>query len=647
MNKNDILLEFHQDDTDLGKDVDVMTEIKLFVPPGSNYNEGDEESTSVEALHKKILSLSAVNEMSSGSGICSFEEVPIVAPRGKFDFELYGKFLTMRSKTNDYKIMYSNISKIFYLPKPDGIYTAVMIHLESPIRQGNSHYNSLVCQLHRDTELEVTLNLPDDVLAKHDKLEKVMRMDIAKLLSTIVSQLAGCKLHRPSKNFASEKGDKGVYASIKSNSGHLYMLEKFFVFINKPPTIVKFEEVRTVQFVRAGKIGGGASSSSFDLEIELKSGVSHEFSNIPRGEYNNLFNFMTDKNINISNVDPTAAAMDLDDDSDDGGIESDGPRRGPEGSESEDDDFDPEGSGRDDQSEEEEYDEDRASEDSEEEDEEGENGGEKKEKKEKKEREPKEHDPESMASRKARKEKKERKEKAASSPKKASKKKKDPNAPKGAMTGFMFFSGEMRPKLLEEGKSITEVAVACGAAWRELDDEGKSKFNAMADADKIRAATEMEAYRAKRKEEGLGDFDGGGKKSKKKKKDSNAPKNALSAFMFFCSASRPAMKEANPDWGIPEMGKALGAKWKELSDEEKQPFNDQAAADKTRAETEKAAYKLKRAEAGEESSEEERAPKKQKTSSPKKAREPKAPKAPKGATAMPDDFEVSDVSSDE
>lgn len=34
------------------------------------------------------------------------------------------------------------------------------------------------------------------------------------------------------------------------------------------------------------------------------------------------------------------------------------------------------------------------------------------------------------------------------------------------------------------------------------------------------------------------DKDGGGEKKKKRKKDKNAPKNALSAFMYFSSAHR-------------------------------------------------------------------------------------------------------------
>ncbi len=39
-----------------------------------------------------------------------------------------------------------------------------------------------------------------------------------------------------------------------------------------------------------------------------------------------------------------------------------------------------------------------------------------------------------------------------------------------------------------------------------------------------------------------------------------------------------------------EVGKLLGAKWKEMSDEDKKPYIDQAAKDKERADEEKAAY---------------------------------------------------------
>jgi len=80
------------------------------------------------------------------------------------------------------------------------------------------------------------------------------------------------------------------------------------------------------------------------------------------------------------------------------------------------------------------------------------------------------------------------------------------------------------------------------------------------------------------------------KTSRKGKKDRNAPKRALSAYMFFSQDWRERIKAENPDAGFGEVGKLLGAKWKELDDEDKKPYIEQAAKDKTRAEEEKATY---------------------------------------------------------
>ena len=63
---------------------------------------------------------------------------------------------------------------------------------------------------------------------------------------------------------------KAVACAQKSNAGHLFCVEKYFVFVVRPTTIIKFEDIRTVQFSRTGQIGGG-SMATFDLEVELRS----------------------------------------------------------------------------------------------------------------------------------------------------------------------------------------------------------------------------------------------------------------------------------------------------------------------------------------------------------------------------------------
>ncbi|KAI6143111.1 hypothetical protein BKA82DRAFT_4017843 [Pisolithus tinctorius] len=88
----------------------------------------------------------------------------------------------------------------------------------------------------------------------------------------------------------------------------------------------------------------------------------------------------------------------------------------------------------------------------------------------------------------------------------------------------------------------------------------------------------------KRKAAEKGEAKAKGSKSKAK----GGPKRALSAYMFFSQDWRERIKTENPDAGFGEVGKLLGAKWKELSDDERKPYVEMAAKDKARAEEEKA-----------------------------------------------------------
>lgn len=76
----------------------------------------------------------------------------------------------------------------------------------------------------------------------------------------------------------------------------------------------------------------------------------------------------------------------------------------------------------------------------------------------------------------------------------------------------------------------------------------------------------------------------------KKKKDPNAPKNASSAFILYCKATRTEMKAANPQSSCGELMKLLSATFKTLTAEERTDYDDEAAKDKARYHTEMAEY---------------------------------------------------------
>ena len=73
----------------------------------------------------------------------------------------------------------------------------------------------------------------------------------------------------------------------------------------------------------------------------------------------------------------------------------------------------------------------------------------------------------------------------------------------------------------------------------------------------------------------------------KQKKDPNRVKRAKNSYFFFCDEKRKEIQIANPGKSMGEISKILGSLWKELSDEDKQKYNDQHEEDVQRYEDEK------------------------------------------------------------
>jgi structure-specific recognition protein 1 len=72
-------------------------------------------------------------------------------------------------------------------------------------------------------------------------------------------------------------------------------------------------------------------------------------------------------------------------------------------------------------------------------------------------------------------------------------KKRDPNAPKRAMSAFFFWMGENRDRLKKPGMSVADVAKAAGLEWRTLTD--KTRWEKLAENDKKRYEVDITKYR--------------------------------------------------------------------------------------------------------------------------------------------------------
>lgn len=226
------------------------------------------------------------------------------------------RFFRMRGQKYDYKIKYDDISRLFLLPKPDDVHMAFVIALDKPIRQGQQRYQYLVLQTNKDPD-EVRVNLDEDTIKKEygDNLQPIMRGSLSNLVAKTFKVIAKKKVFIPGK-FSNANQQPCVKCALRANEGLLYPLEKQFVFIHKPPVLIRFNEVESVEFERYA--GGQGSTRNFDLRVTLKASATsgagqneYTFSGIDRSDYTGLYDFLSKKSIRIKNLqDPGAIEPD-------------------------------------------------------------------------------------------------------------------------------------------------------------------------------------------------------------------------------------------------------------------------------------------------------------------------------------------------
>lgn len=69
--------------------------------------------------------------------------------------------MRLRGKTYDYRVAYSQVQRLFLLPKPDDIHTQLVVNIDPPIRQGQTRYPYLVMQFAKDEIMEIDLQLDE------------------------------------------------------------------------------------------------------------------------------------------------------------------------------------------------------------------------------------------------------------------------------------------------------------------------------------------------------------------------------------------------------------------------------------------------------------------------------------------------------
>lgn len=516
-NKNEVTLEFHQNDA---TNQITMMECRFHMPFA------DENEDPASALCEKVLDKADVIQ-AKGSAITQLYKVQCLTPRGRYDVKIYPTFLHLHGKTFDFKLTYTSIIRLFLLPHKDHRQVFFVISVDPPVKQGNARYPFIICLFDKDQTVDLELEIDEgDLKEKYDnKLQRSMSGATFEVVSRLMKAVTSRKITVPG-SYKSDQGNNCISCNYRAQTGVLFPLERGFMYLHKPPIYIRFDEIDNVNFARET-----TKNRSFEFQVEAKTGTKYVFGTIDRNEYNRLFDFAKShglkiRNIGVSHHDNTNQPPTLSDDDQDDELDAYAAAIGKdamanaedsdESSTDEDfnpDDADPEAKTGGD----EEFDSDAADRSTDSEDRGGDDseGGEKKEKKQKKEK-------------KAKKERK-RKPSGDGGEKKPAKKKKEklPGQPKRNLSSYFMYVRDNREKVIADnaGISVTEITKILGAQWKALTAEEKAPYEEKAAEDKVRYAREMDEFK---KNGGEVKVPTKSKKSSEKKEKKTSPAKASS-----------------------------------------------------------------------------------------------------------------------
>jgi len=290
--KQELALDFHVDDTAARQD-ECLVEVRFHVS----------DETRAASLYESIKSRADTSAF-AGESICTFLDMPVIVPRGRYDVDLFPNHVKLHGKSVDFKILYNSISRLFLLPKPDGQHVAFVVSLDPPIRQGNTMYPHLVFQFDLEDAIDARLQLSTEELTTkyHSKLAAVEKGETWRVFSKVVRHLSGTSLHMP-KNFLTSRGHRAVRTALGANEGFLFFLDTSFFFVNKPPTYIRFDDVEEIDFRRLDL------DRRFDMHVTVTgSGTgTFLFTNIDRSEFDAILRFLDGKGVPIENVEALRA----------------------------------------------------------------------------------------------------------------------------------------------------------------------------------------------------------------------------------------------------------------------------------------------------------------------------------------------------
>jgi structure-specific recognition protein 1 len=274
----EVEIQFQTDDTVAAKE-ETLVRMDLYIPTAADRDETEDFSTAVEAFEEKLKDSAGIRHK-TGDAIVEIDESQgkFLAPHGRFAVEMHPKELRMKGRSYDPTVTYNHIDSLFVLPMPGDQYSAFVVALTVPIRQGQQRYFFLVMQLPM-TPGQLLFNLDQDELNEQCVVVPARSLAVAVAVLSFSRSFSSPPASSPPSlppsrygdasglapemkgpmhvlvaktfkvltkkkiftagSFKTSRGAQCIDCAFKNNAGLLYPLKRSFMFIHKPTKWIK------------------------------------------------------------------------------------------------------------------------------------------------------------------------------------------------------------------------------------------------------------------------------------------------------------------------------------------------------------------------------------------------------------------------
>jgi len=154
----------------------------------------------------------------------------------------------------------------------------------------------------------------------------------------------------------------------------------------------------------------------------------------------------------------------------------------------------------------------------------------------------------------------------------------DPIAPKLPLTAYMIYARDHRGEVAASvAGGVIEHGKELGRRWQALGEEERKPYFDQASEARVKFEQALAEYKSS---DAYKQFQTKVQAEMSKKrpapKDPDAPKRPTNAYMLFSESCRGELLQSG--MSVPEVGKELGRRWKELSEEDRKPWQEKLSS---------------------------------------------------------------------